>query len=176
MSDSVRDFRPFFGFVTVTSDERRGYVGGYLVLNPSGRPLEFHCTSPFRPNRTQEILYGHSLDNYLCGEQIAHSLVSRTQQPVAVVLTNHLAVLSLSACIDVPVVYVPKMPKVGELEPDVANWQPVTVQRQRLFVPTHAAMSVDEIVEILTNQAQFHNFAEPFERIGLALEETQRAA
>jgi len=166
----------FFGFVTVFSDPRRGYVGGYLVLNPSGRPLELHCTAPYRPSRPQEILYGNSLDNYLCGEQIAHSLVSKAQQPVAVVLTDNRAVLSLGECIDVPVVYVAKTEDVECIELVAGNWQETLVQKQRLFVPTQATMPVDEIAELLTHQAHFHHFAEPFERIRLAIEETQRAA
>jgi hypothetical protein len=161
-----------FGFITVFKDERRGYFGGYLVLNQFGRPLEFHCTAPYRPNRPQEILYGASLDNYLCGEQIGHSLVSRAKQPVAVVLTDHLAVLSLGECIDTPVVYVAQNTDTAP----AGHWQEVTVQRQRLFVPTQAAMSADEIVEILTHQANFHYFMEPFDRIRLAVDETQRAA
>jgi hypothetical protein len=118
-------------------------------------------------------LYGTSLENYLCGEQIGHSLVSKAKQPVAVVLTDHLAVLSLSECIDTPVVYVAKD---TDAIPDTGNWQEVTIQKQRLFVPTQAAMPVDEIVEILTHQANFHHFAEPFDRIRLAVDETQRAA
>ena len=63
------------GFLTVTRDVEQGLFGGYLVLNFLGRPLEFHCTAPVRPNRAQEILYGPTLDPYLVGERIGQALL-----------------------------------------------------------------------------------------------------
>ena len=54
---------PAIGFLTVTRDLEQGLFGGYLLLNALGRPLEFHCTAPVRPNRAQEILYGPTLDS-----------------------------------------------------------------------------------------------------------------
>ncbi|MCA9043520.1 MAG: hypothetical protein KDA69_04320, partial [Planctomycetaceae bacterium] len=48
------------GFLQVTLTPS-GYVGGLLVTNRQGRPLEFQCTTPVQPNRTQEILYGPTL-------------------------------------------------------------------------------------------------------------------
>src|SRR4051812_23172961 len=53
------------GFLTVVEDEQQGLVGGYLLLNPLGRPVEFHCTAPVKPNRAQQILYGPTLRPYL---------------------------------------------------------------------------------------------------------------
>ena len=63
----------------MTRDVEQGLFGGYLVLNLLGRPLEFHCTAPVRPNRAQEILYGPTLDPYLCGERIGQTLVGEVQ-------------------------------------------------------------------------------------------------
>ena len=61
---------PAIGFLTVVTIPDQGLVGGYLVLNAAARPLEFHCTTPVRANRAQEILYGPTLRPYLFGEQI----------------------------------------------------------------------------------------------------------
>ena len=57
------------GFLTVIECARDGFVGGLLILNQLGRPLEFHCSVPVRPNRAQEILYGPTLCGFLCGER-----------------------------------------------------------------------------------------------------------
>ena len=54
------------GFLSVLDDEELGAIGGYLVLSRNGRPLEFHCTSPVRANRAQQILYGPTLQPFLC--------------------------------------------------------------------------------------------------------------
>ena len=56
------------GFLTVVDEPAHGLFGGYLILNPAGRPVEFHCTAPVKPNRAQEILYGTTLKPYLYGE------------------------------------------------------------------------------------------------------------
>lgn len=76
------------GFLTALGNSHNGVIGGFLVLNMSGRPVEFHCTSPVRPNRAQEILYGETLDSFVCGEQIAPALVGRAKIELAAVLTN----------------------------------------------------------------------------------------
>ena len=78
----------FLGFLTGLGSSNEGLIGGFLVLNAVGRPMEFHCTAPIKPNRAQEILYGNTLDGFVCGEQIAPALVSRTKAELAAVLTN----------------------------------------------------------------------------------------
>lgn len=78
----------FLGFLTGLGNSNEGLIGGFLVLNAVGRPMEFHCTAPVKPNRAQEILYGNTLDGFVCGEQIAPALVGRTKAELAAVLTN----------------------------------------------------------------------------------------
>ena len=48
------------GFLTVLN-EPSGYLGGYLVTNVWGRPLEFRLSTAVQPNRVQQILYGSTL-------------------------------------------------------------------------------------------------------------------
>jgi hypothetical protein len=79
---------PAIGFLTVTRDADQGLLGGYLVLNSLGRPLEFHCTAPVRPNRAQAILYGPTLDPYLCGERIGQTLLEKSKAAPKIVLTD----------------------------------------------------------------------------------------
>jgi hypothetical protein len=79
---------PAIGFLTVTRDADQGLLGGYLVLNFLGRPLEFHCTAPVRPNRAQEILYGPTLDPYLCGERIGQALLEKSKAAPKIVFTD----------------------------------------------------------------------------------------
>ncbi len=81
------------GFLTIHDTSQQGLIGGFLILNAVGRPLEFHCTTPVKANRAQEILYGNTLKPYLCGEQIARTLIARAKTPLAFVVTNDVAVL-----------------------------------------------------------------------------------
>ncbi|MFW6171844.1 MAG: hypothetical protein ACODAD_15255 [Planctomycetota bacterium] len=73
------------GFLTIVNGSEQGFFGGYLILNAVGRPLEFHCTAPVRPNRAQEILYGPTLEPYLYGERIGPALLNKSKlKPVSV--------------------------------------------------------------------------------------------
>ena len=76
------------GFLTVVADPQYGLCGGYLILNPAGRPLEFHCTTPIKPNRAQEILYGPTLESFLYGEQIGRTLIQQGGESPLVVFTD----------------------------------------------------------------------------------------
>src|SRR5437868_2975525 len=55
------------GFLTVLH-ETNGYLGGYLVTNNWGRPLEFRLSTAVQPNRIHQILYGGTLEAYICRE------------------------------------------------------------------------------------------------------------
>ncbi|MEQ8839035.1 MAG: hypothetical protein RID07_19675, partial [Lacipirellulaceae bacterium] len=59
---------PAIGFLTAVESPQHGLFGGYLVLSLQGRPLEFRCTTPVKPTRAQEILYGKTLRPYLLCE------------------------------------------------------------------------------------------------------------
>ncbi|MDR1289969.1 MAG: hypothetical protein LBK06_02080 [Planctomycetaceae bacterium] len=94
------------GFITVIDHPQHGLIGGYLVLNQAGRPLEFHCTNPIKPSRTQEILFGISLEPYLYGEQIARTLVSKSKLSVVVILTNIVSILAVNGLVTLPIAYI----------------------------------------------------------------------
>jgi hypothetical protein len=94
------------GFLTVL-DEGNGYVGGYLVTNVWGRPLEFRLTSAVQPNRVQQILYGETLVPYLCGDLIGKTLVDKSSRTLRPDPRSHhrgpqagqaLSLLGLAAC------------------------------------------------------------------------------
>lgn len=90
------------GFLTALGNSADGLIGGLLVLNMVGRPVEFHCTAPVRPNRAQEILYGHTLHGFICGEQIAPALVSRTKVDLFAILTNNPDFLTAYQVLNIP--------------------------------------------------------------------------
>jgi len=94
------------GFLTVMEHPQHGLFGGYLVLNSTGRPLEFHCTAPTKPNRAQEILYGPTLRPYLFGEQIGYALWSKAKLKASCVFTDCEPVLALRDLVECPVVLI----------------------------------------------------------------------
>lgn len=91
------------GFLTAIETTDRGYVGGLLVTNHFGRPLEFQCTAPVKPNRTQEILYGPTLVPFVLGELIGRTLVEKVGIKPHLVLTERPELLDVRAHVNVPV-------------------------------------------------------------------------
>jgi hypothetical protein len=92
------------GFLTVLH-EANGYVGGYLVTNTWGRPLEFRLSSAVQPNRVQQILYAGTLQSYICADLIGKALVDKAGVAVRLVVTDREAVLDLRLKLDVPVTW-----------------------------------------------------------------------
>ena len=64
------------GFLTILQ-EPAGTLGGYLVTNPWGRPVEFRLSTAVQPNRVHQILYGKTLRAYVCAELIGKALEAK---------------------------------------------------------------------------------------------------
>src|SRR5215831_801564 len=75
------------GFLTVLH-EPTGYVGGYLVTNAWGRPLEFRLSTAVQPNRVQQILYGPTLEPYVCADLIGKTLIDKAGTPAELIITD----------------------------------------------------------------------------------------
>ena len=180
---------PSLGFLTVVAHEQHGLFGGYLLLNPSGRPLEFHCTAPVKPNRAQEILFGPTLEAYLYGEQIGQSLAVKASHAPLVVLSDLPAMLALRPFVSQPVVLV--LPETEAARPaesggdafrrvDTAH---ATVRGLFTFpfgrnsLALDAAHTDDRAIarERLAVLAETFDLAEPFGRIRAAIDEAQRS-
>jgi len=180
------------GFLTVLEHEQLGLVGGYLILNPAGRPLEFHCTAPVKPNRAQQILFGPTLDAYLFGEHIGQTLVSKGSLAPSAVYTDEERVLAVRDFVPLPVALVlagedggPPSRRTSETNgcgwrvdtPHSAgsNLAPFAVGRNRLAVM--AGRDADRTA-ILGRQDAIAAFdlGEPFERIREAVEEAHKVS
>jgi hypothetical protein len=164
------------GFYAAFRHPERGWYGGYLALNLLGRPLEFHCSAPLKASRTQEILYGPTLETYLVAEQIGKRLVENVKGSLrpALILANRPAALSLGALIDPPVVYVPE-----ESEEDVRRPEDligVAFRGQEAFLDATASHQRSAVESIWQRLSPSWELAEPFQRIREALEEAHRGA
>ncbi len=162
------------GFLTVVENSELGLLGGYLLLNPAGRPLEFHCTAPVRPTRAQEILYGFALRPYLYGEQIGQTLLARAKLTPLVVCTDSESVLAARDFTHYPLVLV----REGEAREGEAPAEPpgFRLARNQVLTAPHYASDQQAILSAWPPQAEALDLSEPFARIREALEEAQKAA
>src|SRR6476469_8548531 len=102
--DTVNDSQKVpvtLGFLTVLQ-EPTGWVGGYLVTNAWGRPLEFRLTTAVQPNRVQTVLYGPTLTEYLHADVIGKTLVEKTAAKPDLIVTDSPFALGLHARVGIP--------------------------------------------------------------------------
>jgi hypothetical protein len=162
------------GFLTAIEVPDRGFVGGLLVTNHCGRPLEFQCTVPVRANSTQEILYGPTLVPYVLGELIGGTLVEKAGVKPQVIFTDREQILELRNHVEQPVALV--QPQDGSAESiESASLRSLKLGRQ--IVRFHPAHEADR--ETLSGGARQipadADLQEPFERVREALQETLRS-
>jgi hypothetical protein len=119
MEAGISGSRAAIGFLTVLEHPQHGLFGGYLLLNLAGRPLEFHCTAPVKPNRAQQILYGPTLEAFLYGEQIGHTLLEQAKAEPLLVCTDREPVLAVRDLVSLPVALV--FPPEGSAQPPSAS-------------------------------------------------------
>ncbi len=157
------------GFLTVLRDAN-GYLGGYLVVNGWGRPLEFRLTSAVQPNRVQQILYGETLGPYVCADLIGKTLVDRAGIPVQLVVTDREEVLDLRLKLDAPVVW---------LAPPDADGAGIEVRpkapgRGALFCHPRFDADAEAVRGLLGRLDDAFDLAEPFQRIREAIGEARK--
>jgi hypothetical protein len=162
------------GFLTAIQAPDRGFIGGLLVTNHNGRPLEFQCTVPIKANPTQEILYGPTLAPFILGELIGATLVEKAGVKPQLILTDHEQILELRNHIDKPVALVEKGEK--ESTGGESGARP-SIKLGRQIIHFHPAHGSDQAT--VSRDAQRvpadADLQEPFERVREALQETLKS-
>lgn len=158
-----------FGFLTVVELGDSVSIGGYLLLNQLGRPLEFHCTEPVKPNRAQQLLYGATLHSFLYGEQIGRALVQSSETQPKLILTDLRPVLALREFVETPVAW---------LSGDDSDTSLHGFSFHDLSIRVNGRHAADQsIVEgILAEVGEYWDFSEPLDRIRDAICELRKAA
>jgi hypothetical protein len=161
------------GFLTVLH-EPSGYLGGYLVTNTWGRPLEFRLSSAVQPNRVQQILYGDTLRAYVCADLIGKTLVDKAGMAVQLLVTDEEDVLDLRRKLDVPVLWLAAADDARALASAGLIVAPAAQGRGPLL--RHPSYPGDEATtrELLARLDGSLDLAEPFTRIREAIGEARK--
>jgi len=161
------------GFLTVLH-EAGGQLGGYLVTNMWGRPLEFRLSTAVQPNRVQQILYGGTLQSYICADLIGKTLVEKTSTPVQLVVTDREPVLDLRLKVEMPVVWLASEEPLPLITAGRAlEVRPPALGQPRLL--SHARFPADQqAVQELLHRLDGLDLAEPFGRIREAVAEARK--
>lgn len=167
------------GFLTVLHDAS-GYMGGYLVTNQWGRPLEFRLSSAVQPNRIHKVLYAATLQPYICADLIGKTLVEKSAAPAQLLVTDTPACIDLRLRLDTPVVWVANdrhsnYPLARET-PSVAPESLPTTLPVRDALHCHAQFPQDgpAIEDMLGRLIGGMDLSEPFCRIREAVAEARK--
>jgi hypothetical protein len=178
-----------FGYLSVINSADHGYFGGYLIVGPLGRPLEFHCTAPVRPSRAQQILYGPTLEPFLLGEQIAGAMLDAAKLKPRLILTNCEATLHARSRISSPMVQLcgtSQPPGESSNSTNASTAFPAnssastgpnesfSVETFEFILPIGFESDQVEATRLLTDLVRQIDLAEPFGRIDEAIREAQR--
>jgi hypothetical protein len=158
------------GFLTTVEHLHDCFVGGLLITNHLGRPLEFQCTTPVQPNSTQKILYGPTLKPFVLSELIGRTLFERADVKPDVLLVDQDDLMSLRELLDVPVACL-SLESVVPVLVGGEDEESLMLGRQQLRVH-HAhdddRASILKRSHLLPEQADLE---EPFQRVREALQE-----
>lgn len=157
------------GFLAVLQ-EPTGWLGGYLVTNGWGRPLEFRLTTAVQPNRVQTALYGPTLTEYLHADVIGKTLIEKTGTKPDLIVTDSPPALALRSRIEVPVISV--------VLPSGTLSETASLTHSRSAAPVYLPLRFESdraaISRLLDRVDPAVDLAEPFARIREAVGEARK--
>ncbi len=163
------------GFLTVLH-EPSGYLGGYLVTNAWGRPLEFRLSTAVQPNRVQQILYGGTLQPYICADLIGKTLVEKTTTTAQLLVTDREAAMELRLRVDTPVVWIADLedPLARIMAAAGAEVLPANKNRGPILAHPRFPGDIEPLRAALRPLDEALDLTEPFARIREAIGEARK--
>ena len=160
-----------FGFFSVVSVGTTAYIGGFLVLNSMGRPLEFHCTEAVKPTRAQEILYGNTLQPYVFCDQIGKALTNASKIKPSIIFVDSPQSLEIRDQIETLVFMIR-----NRNEQSVSDDNILSLGNLELLPWNQSPTDIDAISDKQRETIGNWDLLEPFQRIQNAIQETAKAA
>lgn len=151
------------GYLTAIHEEGK-YIGGLLVVDELGIPLEFKYTEPFEPTRLQRVLYGKSLEMYVEHGLIMKSLLKNAETRPDVYFTDRLEAIDYLddlVFIGGAILTTEDKPEEGEVLLDIGRGRGLRLVGKR-EIPQNL---LDELQEV----SQSLDLLEPFSRLRQAL-------
>jgi len=92
----MTDIQAKIGYILANEMGEDTFIGGLLVTDQKGFPIEFRYTDPVTPSALQRVIYGNALDRYLIVEVIARSLIESVTDKPDLFITNSRLILELN--------------------------------------------------------------------------------
>lgn len=82
-----------FAYLMITSPLPNVFIGGVMVVDGRGLPVEFRYSEPIQPTKIQQVLYGTVLARYIKTEVILDTLMKSLETQPDLVIVNDESVL-----------------------------------------------------------------------------------
>lgn len=171
MSSTDKAEQVRLGFLAAIETRDRAFVGGLLVTDRFGRPLEFQCTTPVKPNRTQELLYGPTLVPFILGELLGKTLLDRLQVKPHLLFVDRAETLLVRSSVSIPVLWA-----LERSSKEATDKPSVDIGINRCVFADDFESDRDVIKKHAAVFANDANLREPLERVSEALKETMASA
>lgn len=76
------------GYLIVGTPVPNVYIGGLMVVDGRGLPLEFRYTEPIQPSKIQQVLYGSALSRFIKTEVILGTLLNSVENKPQVLVVS----------------------------------------------------------------------------------------
>ncbi|MFH1538041.1 MAG: hypothetical protein ABIH66_03725 [bacterium] len=166
------------GYIDTYHSDRNVFIGGALVTDCYGIPLEFRHTDAVSPTKLEQILYGRSLDKYLKADTLANALLKDLEKKPDLLVVPDESYYTLTRNYPFPFVQLgtvrrEPLAKPGDFQEVseneihlqiLSNREPVRIKVDRKNAPTLASVKA-MILEI----GRTMDIVEPFDRVRGAL-------
>lgn len=75
------------GFISALQYEG-AWLGGLLLTDSRGKPIEFHCTAPVKVSHSHQILFGPTIDSFVLADNVAPKLMAAVKTEPSIVCTD----------------------------------------------------------------------------------------
>jgi hypothetical protein len=158
-------------------DDGEAYRGAILVTDEWGKPVEFRCTAPVRPNKLQRTLYGKSLLPHILTELIGVPLISSVREKPQLILIGDEAYFDVRHKVSVPLIRVARVgtPKAKQEDPTKSKsllLQSASGKFAQVEIEAHwrFAADLDSSGERLRDLFGRWDLTEPFQRLSEGLQ------
>ena len=158
--------------------EGENYVGGIMITDIRGIPIEFKYTDSIKPTKIQKVLYGAVLEKYLREEIIIKNLIGKLETKPDIYIIDDNKNIELEKYVKKNVILV-KSTQLKEFnnikdkkdinESEMLFQMNLGESPVRLLFGEKGILKKEEIIEILTQEKANINLIEPLERMREAL-------
>ncbi len=163
-------------FLTIFFEQQ--YLGGVMVTDNSGIPLEFKYSDPIKPTRLHQILFGKVLSRYIKEEVIKKNIFREIKSGPAIILVNDPELLAPDPALRIPLICLqnsnlPNLAQIGEIqrvkEKEILIQTASISAPLRVLFPTPEPDYQERILAILKSFTHDLDLLEPFNRVDEAL-------